>query len=324
LLQRDLPLWARGAAAVLFLFASWWMLETETLRGLVGDAVAPLSVGVVAAFILRGMHLPISIWPNGPWRSRFSAGTVVAVALVFGLLIVVGRPALSSGLVAWLEPGVALVVVVGVAAWGFTWAFVQQRKYLPWFGAAVGAGLVPWGLALVGLILRGGSDAVCLVSTGGLPDAPVCQGTALGTLAFLTALGAAAALVTTELAFRRLLIGHPDRAGLMLIAGAAAVATLWWMLVGAGSQMFVAPWWLAGLSAMGAGCLYVLSGSLLVSGLYYALVLAGSDAIRYAAAATESAPAGAGGWEFGVAHLVAVLTFAVLVVRQKGVLRGIR
>jgi hypothetical protein len=249
---------------------------------------------------------------------------VAAVALVFGLLIVAARPGPSSEVSRWLERGNALVVVVGVAAWGFGWAFVRQRTYLPWYGVAAGAALVPWLLALAGLLLRRGGDAVCLLRTGSAAGTPACDASAVGALVFLSAMGAAAALVTTELAFRRLLIGHPDRAGLALIVGAAAVATGWWLLVASGSQMFAAAWWLAGLSALGAGCLYVLSGSLLVSGLYYAVVIAGSDALRYATPVTEGAPVGIGGWEFGVAHLVAVITLVFLVARQKGVLRGLR
>ncbi len=60
--QRDLPLWARGLAAALLIIASWWLVETDTLRGAVGDSIALVSLGIVTVSILQGMHLPLGLW----------------------------------------------------------------------------------------------------------------------------------------------------------------------------------------------------------------------------------------------------------------------
>ena len=319
--QRELPLWARAVAAALLLFASWWLLETETLRGLMGYAIAPLSLGVVAAFILRGMHLPLGLWPNGPWRERFSIGTVVVVAAVFAVLILAARPYRLPELAAALEPGMAVIIVAGVVAWGFAWAFVHQRRFLPWYGAAAAAALMPFLLAVFAVLVRAG-PGFCVLSTVG-PEGATCGATIIEALVFLTAVGSAAALVTTELAFRRLLVGHPDRAGLVLVLGAALIASLWSLLVAVDSRLFEAPWWLAGLAATGAGSLYVLSGSLLVSALYSGLVFAGFEALRVATPTVEGAQGAVVGWEYLAAHAIAVVLLCLLVARRKGILRGI-
>ncbi len=318
---RELPLWARAVASALLLFASWWLLETETLRGLVGYAIAPLSLGVVAAFILQGMHLPLGLWPNGPWRDRFSMGTVVAVAAVFAALILAARPYRLPELAAELEPGMAVLIVVGVVAWGFAWAFVHQRRFLPWYGAAAAAALIPFMLAVFALLVRGESN-LCVLSTTGAEGA-TCGATVIEALVFLTAVGSAAGLVTSELAFRRLLVGHPDRAGLVLVLGAALIATLWTLLVTAESRLFEAPWWLSALAAAGAGSLYVLSGSLLVAALYSGLTFAGFEALRVATPTMEGAPPVVVGWEYTAAHAIAIVMLCLFVARRKGILRGI-
>ncbi len=320
--QRDLPLWARGVAAALLLFASWWLLKTETLRGLIGDTIAPLSLGVVAAFILRGMHLPIGLWPNGPYRDRFSMGTVVAVAVAFGAAIA-AAPLLGGGApAAQLEVGTAALILVGILVWGFAFAFVQQQAFGPWYGIAAVAALAPWVVALLGASVRDGA-AICLLAPGAAGESASCSASAAGTLLYVTATGAAATIVTVELAFRRLLIGHPDRAGLVMVAGAAVVATLWALLMSVGSEMFDLPWWLAALASVAAGSMYVLSGSLQVAALYSAFVYAGYEALRYATVVADVEAAWSPGWEYRVAHAVIAVLLAVAVARRKGVLRGI-
>ena len=123
--QHDLPLWARGLAAVLLIIASWWLVETETLRVAVGDSIALLSLCIVTVSILRGMHLPLGLWPEGPWRSQFSKSVVVAVAVFFGICFVLFDPS-SEALVEGIDKGVLVLAVIGVVAWGFSWAFVRQ------------------------------------------------------------------------------------------------------------------------------------------------------------------------------------------------------
>ncbi len=324
--QHDLPLWARGVAAILLVIAAWWLLHTETLHALAGDAIAPLSLGVVAAFILRGMHLPLGLWPNGPWRKEFLTNTLIAVALVFGALIIVARPSRSPELSALLTPGMFVMVVAGVLAWGFALAFVQQRGFLQWYGAAAVAGLAPWVVAVVGLLVRGSEDAtLCLLTTQGGPDAAGCNTTAFDALVFFTAIGAAAWLVTMELAFRRLLIGHPDHAGLVLVLAAAVVALVWWLAVAPALSGPVASWWLVALGAVGAGALYVLSGTLLVATVYTALVFAGYTSLLYAAPLAQDGTATlAPGWEFLAVHLVTAAALGYWVWRRRGVLRGIK
>lgn len=324
--QLDLPLWARGVAAMLLVIAAWWLLHTETLHGLTGDAIAPLSLGVVAGFILRGMHLPFGLWPNGPWRKEFPTVVLLVVALVFGALIVATRPSRSAELTGLLTPGMFAIVVAGVLAWGFALAYVQQRGFLEWYLVAAVAGLAPWLVAVVGSTVGAGSDvAFCLLSTQGGTEAAGCSTTAVDAIVFLSVLGVAAGLVTTELAFRRLLIGHPDHAGLALVLASAAVALLWWLAVAPSLSGVAAPWWLVALGAVGAGSVYVLSGTLLVASLYSALVTAGYASLIHATpVAADGTTPPVLGWEFLAVHLVAAAVLAYGVWRRRGLLRGLR
>lgn len=321
----DLPLWARGVAAILLVIAGWWLLHTETLHGVTGDAIAPLSLGIVAGFILRGMHLPLGLWPNGPWRKEFSTVMLLVVALVFGALIVATRPSRSPELTGLLTPGMFVVVVAGVLAWGIALAYVQQRSVLEWYVVAAVAGLAPWLVAVAGLMVGGGGDATfCLLSTQGGPEAAGCSTTAVDALVFLTVIGVAAGLVTFELAFRRLLIGHPDHAGLVLVLASAAVALLWWLAVAPSLSEVTAPWWLVMLAAIGAGSVYVLSGTLLVASVYTAVVMAGHASLIHAAPLPADGATPVLGWEFLAVHLIAVGVLGYGVWRRRGLLRGIR
>ena len=323
--QLDLPLWARGVAAILLVIAGWWLLHTETLHGVTGDAIAPLSLGIVAGFILRGMHLPLGLWPNGPWRKEFSTVMLLVVALVFGALIVATRPSRSPELTGLLTPGMFVVVVAGVLAWGIALAYVQQRNFFEWYVVAAVAGLAPWLVAVAGLMVGGGGDATfCLLSTQGGPEAAGCSTTAVDALVFLTVIGVAAGLVTFELAFRRLLIGHPDHAGLVLVLASAAVALLWWLAVAPSLSGVTAPWWLVTLGAIGAGSVYVLSGTLLVASVYTAVVMAGHASLIHATPLPADGATPVLGWEFLAVHLIVVGVLGYGVWRRRGVLRGIR
>jgi hypothetical protein len=319
LLQHDLPLWARGLALVLLLFAAWWLLATDVLRDAVGESVGLLGLGVISVSILRGMHLRLGIWPPGPWRRRFVPVAVVVPASLFAVLIIlIGRgapPVLSDH----LDVGTAALVVVGAVFWGYSVAFVKQRTFLKWFAAAAGIALAP---VAVQLISSSGNGGICLLSaTPGAVEAgvPKCQTTVLASLAFLFAVGAPVGLVTEELAFRRILIGESGTAGVISILGAAVGVAVWhglmaWTAVGAESMVL----W-GGLGAVIAGCLYVLSRSLLASACFNATFMGGFLAIemsRSSAAGTNTpmgvAPAAA------VTAGIAGLTLAYLVYRRNG------
>lgn len=324
--QRDLPIWARGASALLLLFASWWLVNTEALRGVVGDSIAPLSLGIVAASILRGMGLPLGLWPSGPWRKAFAIRLVPVVALVFAIVIVLARASASVELLARLDRGTYVTVITGVVAWGFVWALVKQGPFLQWYALAAAAAVVPIVVALVLARLQdGGWPDFCFLSTREPSGATLCEISVARGFLFLVAVDAATALVTVELAFRRLLIGLPRQAGLALILGAAAITGVWSALIVGGLPGITLPWWLAIVGAVGAGCLYVLSGSLLVSGLYTALLSSSYYALDYGDpsfgdVASSLFDIGGG---VAVVHVVIVVAFGALVVRRNGLLGGI-
>ncbi len=275
--QRDLPLWARAVAAGLLVFASWWLLSTDALRDTLGDSVGILCLGVISVFILRGMHLPLSVWPFGPWRKSFQVVAVIAVAVVIaGLILLSGMnqpPVLASS----IDAGMAVLVVTGALFWGFAYGFVKQRSFLPWYLIAVIIAILPY---LVNLLLSiggdGSGDSLCIWTRQGaaVEAESACQAAMLPTLMFLVAVGATSTLVTAELAFRRLLIGQPQKAGLLAVLGAAVIAAAWYAVLGLMDVSFPAPLVLGAVGALNAGCIYVLSRSLLVSALYSAVFMA--------------------------------------------------
>jgi hypothetical protein len=320
--QHELPLWVRGVGALLLPFAGWWFMRTPVARDLVGDSVAVIALGVVAAFLLLGTHVRLGLWPAGPWRRTFSVGIVVTVAVLFGLVVVAFDPFDAAAVQERMDPGAYLLAAAGVAAWGFAWSFVAHERFAVWFGIAAGAALVPLAAGTVGLVmLEGGSPAVCLLSTR--MTAP-CDATALQVFGFTAAVGSAVALVSFELAFRRFLLGHPDRAGVALVLAAALVAAGWSLVFGTTGVSFAPEWWLVGLASVSAGALYVLSGSLVVSGLFTGLAFASRDALFAARAAAEIGPLERLPVTFPLAHAVVALALAALVWRRKGLLQGLR
>jgi hypothetical protein len=305
---------------VLLLVASWWLLQTDSTLGIVGPSIALVGLAVVAASILRGMHVPLGLWPEGPWRARFSLWIVAAVALGFALVVVATDPEAES-LTRPIDRGMFLIVMTGVAAWGFAWAFVRQRGALAWYGVAFGAALVPVVVGIVVIAIQGRDSTTCLLSARG----DLCDASAVEALGFTLAVHVAAVLVTLELTFRRLLVGQPERAGLVLILVAAALFGAWTRLIGAEGFVLGPPVWLGTLSAVGAGCAYALSRSLLVSSVYTASVFAGYQALvhgvpRLPEGGTELT---AFGWTYPLVHLGIVVVGAVAVARRRGLLTGI-
>ena len=129
----------------------------------------------------------------------------------------------------------------------------SQRHYAQWYGLAAACGLTP--------VVVSGLLGWSVSPSGAEPVA------APGFYAFLfwVAADTSRVLVTEELAFRRMLIGRPDRAGTIVILGAALVSAIWVPLVGPDASPTA--WQLVhGLAtASVAGGLYVLSRSLLVA-----------------------------------------------------------
>lgn len=286
-----------------------------------GDGVALLALGIVAASILRGMHLPLGLWPRGPWRSQFPTTVLVGAAVVFGALVVVFAP--EAPLRAQLDSALFVTVVVGVLAWGGAWAMVRQRSYVPWYGLAVGLALVPFVVAVLAAVA--GEGQVCLVVVRSVEQGTPCEAPALPTLVFLTAVLSPALLVTFEIAFRRLLMGQPDHAGLVLVFVAALVHAGWLALVAPTTPAIGVPWWVGGGVAVGAGSLYALSRSLLVSSIYSAVAFASYEALSRAAPmipGTVGEPVD--GWAFRSAAVFVTLGLGAVVVRRCGVLTGTR
>jgi hypothetical protein len=264
--QPDVPLWVRGLAAVLALVASWWLVHTDAIRGLLGNSVAALSLGIVAVFVIRGTHQPLGLWPGRPLRSGFSMVWAMAAAgSAAGLIALAGSNAAVTETVRRLlseNLGIVLLVMVGAVGWALGLGLVRQRRYARWYGLAVISGLTPV------VVSR-------LLGWSALPSGSVAvPSPGLYAFLFWVVADTSRMLVTEELAFRRMLIGRPDRAGMIVVLGAAVVSAIWLPLVGPDASPIA--WQLVhGLAvASVAGGLYVLSGSLLVAALYHGVYLA--------------------------------------------------
>jgi hypothetical protein len=310
-LQRDLPLWARGVVGGLLVIASWWVLGTGAAQHLAGESVAILMLGVVSASSLRGMHVPLGLWPDGPWRTRFSLGIVVAVAVAFASVMVLADPE-TPALLAWIDRGVFILVAVGVGVWGFAWAFVRQRPAAWWYGIATAAGVAP---LLAGVVeIAAAPGGLCLL---GADQVRNCSGGAVRVFGFLLPVYAALSLVTIDVTFRRLLVGWPDRADAVLVTASALLFGLWVAVVGLDVPIVAIPWWVGALGAATAGALYALSGSLLVASYFTGLLFAAHMALRVARPGGELSVVAVSGWGYGAALAgVAAVTVGMLVRRR--------
>ncbi|UCD25370.1 MAG: hypothetical protein JSW51_05495 [Gemmatimonadota bacterium] len=318
--QRDLPLWARGVAAGLLVFASWWLLSTDALRSMLGNSVGILCLGVIAGSVLRGMHLPLAVWPFGPWRRSFSLIAVIAVAAMIAALILLSGLSQPEALEEIVDPGMTVLVVAGAVFWGFSFGFVKQRPFITWYLLAVSLALLPY---LIDLMLSVGADSGRCVWTRQVESPEgldACQAGMLPTLMFLVAVGATSGLVTEELAFRRLLIGQPEKAGLVSLLAAALIATGWYAVLRLMVVEYPVPLILGAVGALNAGGIYVLSRSLLVSALYSGTFMASYWALNLSTL-EASGEAGSGvSTSVWLVALVIGIGLAAVVFRRNGLL----
>ena len=311
-MQRDLPLWARAVAAILLVIASWWVLGASAVRNLVGESAAILMLGIVTASSLRGMHVPLGLWSEGPWRSRFSVGIVVAVAVAFAGVMVLADPA-TPVLLEWIDRGVFVLAVAGVVVWGVAWSFVRQRPVAQWYGIAIVAGVVPF---LAGIAdSMGAAGGLCLLAADPVRG---CTGGALRVLGFLLPVYAAISLITIDVTFRRLFVGWPDRADPILVTASALLFGIWVAVVGVDVPIVAIPWWAGILGAAAAGALYALSGSLLVASFYTGLLYAAHMALRVVRPGGELTAMTVSGWGYGVALAGAAVVLVGALVQRRG------
>ncbi len=279
--------------------------------------------------MIRGMQLPLAIWPDGPWRTRFSTPIVIGMAVGFALVIGLASFWSSHALASNLDLGLGAAVVVGTVVWGFAAGLIQQRPYLRWYGLAIILGVLPHG---VGLVFGGNDLQVGLVAVAAAapvvtqePAVVTGSGGVVPTFLYLVAIGATSKLVTEELAFRRLIIGRPGDAGLVLLVAAAVIAGTWqWIVSQAGVQVVGSVAQFA-LAAACAGGVYILAGSLLVSVVFssaYWAALGASSASR--PADIEMMPLSTtASWPVTAATLTIGIVLSVLVVRRNGILGGV-
>ncbi len=218
---------------------------------------------------------PLDLWPQHPARARFSQMAALAAAVVWGVLMIASGPSdLPAGMIE-TEKGLVMLVIVGSAVWSLAWGQVQHQMVLRWYGIAVLAAVAP---VVIGLITMAAQD-------GGLP--PLRTGVLLRVAAFFLVVGSTGALVTQELAFRRVLIGQAGDAGLATVLVAAVLFGAWNAVApdppGGVLQAAV----LGSLRGVVLGCLYSLSRSLLVPALYHGAWLAAIRSTGVATTLTE-------------------------------------
>ncbi len=262
---RDLPLWARGAAVLLLWIAAWYVPRSESLADTVGFSSLEVSAGVVAVSLLLGMRLPLDLWPQQPERAGFSLPFAIVFATVMGGVIVLARfsevPVLDG-----TDRGLLVAIVAGGTAWALAGGRIQQRIYLRWYGIAAAVATLPLIARMVAVALH----------PMGWPT--IHWMTFFQVAAFFFVAGSAAALVTQELAFRRILIGQAGDAGLAVVLISAVAFGVWHATVPdpVGGLLTVV---LNGtLHGVVLGSLYSLSRSLLVPAVYHGASTAGMRA----------------------------------------------
>lgn len=303
------PLWVRVLSGVFAVGASWWLVRTDAVRTVFGPSVGALGLGVVAVFALRGTHQPLGLWPTRPWRQSFSLKWAVLPAAVGGLLIVLaGASAGVSGSVRVLltvNRGAILAIAAGIVAAGLSFGLVRQRNYARWFALAVACAVVP----ALAVVLFGGDSA---------PATPI-PSARLGVLGvlFWSVANVSQVLVTQELTFRRLLIGRPESAGVVLVLGAAVLSAVWPPMLAETVSLIDLRVIHLVLVAVVTGCLYIMSQSLLVAALYHGTYIAAmggaTQTVAPIAGEIPDAPIGA-----VLATGALAIALAATVVRRRG------
>ncbi len=304
---RDLPLWARAAAVLLVWIAAWYVPRSESLATAGGFSSLEVSAGVIAVSLLLGMRLPLDLWPQHPERAGFSLPFAIVLATVMGGLIVLAR---SSGILtdfAQTDRGLLVAIVVGGTVWALAWGRIQQRIYFRWYGIAAAVALLPLIARLVAVAL----DPV------GWPT--IHWMTFIQLPAFFFVAGSAAALVTQELAFRRIVIGQAGDAGLAVVLIAAVAFGVWRAAVPDPAGGILAAGLSSTLHGVVLGSLYSLSRSLLVPAVYQGASTAGMRAFDLGTVAPEGVTAIGGPTTIGmvVTGIVAAI-FAYHVNRRSG------
>ncbi len=304
---RDLPVWSRGVTALLVLIAGWYVPRAEGIAAAVGYSALELSVGVVSVSLLLGMRLPFDLWPQQPERERFSTRLAVLVATVMGVVIVASRSSGVPEILAETDRGLLVMIVAGGTVWAVGWGRIRQRAFARWYAVAGAAALVP-------LVVR---VAAMTLQDRGLPAIQMTTFVQVG--GFFLVAGAAGALVTQELAFRRLLIGQAGDAGLGVVLIAAVVFGCWLAVVPEPQGGVLQAGVSGALHGVVLGSLYSLSRSLLVPALYQGVSTGGIRAFDLAAIPTEGAT---GVTDVAVAGMVATgivgVILAYQVYRQSG------
>lgn len=244
----SLPLAHRSVAIVVFFAVGWLVVGSERLLELGGDGIVPVGVGLVAASVLLGAQLPLGLWPARLHRKRFDwrPGAIWAGA-VGGLVVLTARSELAELWLGW-NRGATIGMVLGGAAVAAGLGMTRLRPQFVWFGLALGLALIP---GIGGTILSTGVDFPAAVRA----------------LGFFAVAEIGRVYVTEELGFRRLMLRRDSSLVEVLAVGVAYA--LWVSLF---VNWTISPWEMVLFAAvpagLGAGVLYVLSGSLMVSALY--------------------------------------------------------
>jgi membrane protease YdiL (CAAX protease family) len=245
------------------------------------------------------MRLPVDLWPQQANRPRFSFPAALLTSFVLGALIVLAKTT-EIPRIFWENERIALgVVVLGGAVVAVGWGRTRQAPYARWYAIAALCAVLPVALGMLGLAVRGevqGFDVSIFVKSVG----------------FLGFFSAAGALVTQEVAFRRLLVGQSGDAGLLVVLVSALVFGAWHAVIPHDGAL-IPTVLLATLNGVVLGSLYLLSRSLLIPAFFHGLQN-GMVKGYYAAVAAESGEVLSAGVLWIPMILVTLLTACLLAI----------
>ncbi len=246
---------------------AWFVKESAFVTEHAGESAVRLTVGIAAFSVLLGTKVPVGLWPARLKRERFSWGPALLLGTVGAALIALaGRGGVAEG--QWAaDRGGVLLVVVGAAFWTAILGVSKFPREKLWLALAIIGGSLP---AITSLWLVRIEDPMVVSADGNSLVAAV---------GFFAVAGIASALVTDELAFRRLLVGRTGGVGLMMVALGAFVYGIWNTFLPAESGGLLAAFGLGFARGIIAGALYVLSRSLLVSSVFTGLTIAGTTGV---------------------------------------------